>query len=472
MQVLLTASDAIQALETAFLDADRQITVSFTQFDPTTPLQTARARAIGDNWADLVGHVLARGVAVSLTISDFDCLLYPAAHRSAAQSVRHLQQVAAQSGGATLIVRTAQHDGETGLLAQTLRLPCSWWQLTQTARRLNQKGPADRSAAMTDMPGLTRLLTLGRTGQLRAQVRGLPGVRRYFHNQRLAVFDRNKLIIGSFDLDRRAIETGYPHGVTLILTGPVVAESIAHLDHFLDTVAHQSRQPPVASRLLLRTLSCRRTRTSARHGTTPVLQDIWRMHDTLIRLSRKLIYLETARLYDRRLTDRLEQMARTHPGLTMILMLHGSGVALTAMERWRSWQQKRTLRQLAKAFGKRLFIGTCATPAANGPVVLSGPAAHAGQSGVSIFDSRAGIVSSANLDRAGLRFNTEAGVYLNSPGELAELRRMVMARWLPADAPEPYFALDTAALHWAAVADTNFKAPVRQRQGLLLPYAF
>ena len=475
MQVLLTASDAVQALEAAFLDARWQINASFALFDPATPLQSARARAVGRNWADLVGNTLARGVTISLTISDFDSVLHPAAHRAAAQSVRLLEQVAAAMPAAKLVIRAMLHDGEAGTLAQLCDWPLTLWRLARSASWLNRQTPVQREASLADMPGLRARLVTGRRGKWRARVWGLPPLHRLIHHQKLAVFDKATLFIGSFDLDQRLFGVTQPQGLSLLLRGPVVAECVAHLDSYLDRVAGghaAATAPQPVARLLLRTLSCRRITDTAWRGMTPLLQDIARMHLTLIRRTMSLIYIETARFSDPHLASRLLQAARGNPQLTMILILPEPGHDSPLRSRFADWQQVRALRQLAKTFGPRLFIGGYALSAPDTPApdALWGGSPFYGHAKVSIFDAKAGIVSSASLDRAGLRLDTEAGVYLNHPSDLDELRRSVLARWLPQDAAEPFFALDTAAAQWAGLALANAKSQATQRRGLILPY--
>jgi two-component sensor histidine kinase len=71
-QILITASEAFPAFEREVLRARAEIWASFRIFDPSTRLRSPEARAVGETWWDLVVHTLRRGVAIHLTLADFD----------------------------------------------------------------------------------------------------------------------------------------------------------------------------------------------------------------------------------------------------------------------------------------------------------------------------------------------------------------------------------------------------------------
>ncbi|RWR47301.1 hypothetical protein EOW65_11820 [Sinirhodobacter ferrireducens] len=56
------------AFEAAVLDARRSLAASFASIDPACPLLSARARLFGPSWADLLYHLLRRGVSVSIAL--------------------------------------------------------------------------------------------------------------------------------------------------------------------------------------------------------------------------------------------------------------------------------------------------------------------------------------------------------------------------------------------------------------------
>lgn len=69
--VLITADEAWPAFERAVLSARSKVHGSFRIFDLRTKLRSAEAQAIGDDWFDLLCHVIRRGVTVTLIVSDF-----------------------------------------------------------------------------------------------------------------------------------------------------------------------------------------------------------------------------------------------------------------------------------------------------------------------------------------------------------------------------------------------------------------
>ena len=86
---------------------------------------------------------------------------------------------------------------------------------------------------------------------------------------------------------------------------------------------------------------------------------------------------------------------------------------------------------------------------------IEAQAAGMHEQAVSIFDEASAIVSSANLNGRSLKWDTEAGVYLYRRAEVADLRRRVMAHWLPAGAGHECFDLTTAAAVWGQIARAN-----------------
>lgn len=484
-RVLLTAHEAYPALEEAFLDAQRCVQGSFLVFDLATRLRSARALSVGKTWFDLVIHTLARGVEITLTISDFDPLARAASHRATWFSVRRFQAAAAMVKGAKLHVCAMRHPAQTGILPRLCLWPLILHKQLRAARWLNHLAPDQRAAALRDMPGLRVSLMQGATGRMRPCFWPVPYLNPGTHHQKMAIFDDRLLYIGGLDLaerhydspehDRPGSETW--HDVQLMIEGPVVAEAKAHLDGFLDVVAGGA--DPMPTRRLLRTMSRRRRVDTVYFGPEPVVQEIATAHEALIRHAQRLIYLETQYFRDRRLAQSLARAAQDNPALTMILILPAApdDIAFegkTGLDaRYGEFLQARALRLLSRAFGRRLFIGGAAQPrrsAGTGRDTLNGAPIIYVHAKVSIFDDSGAIVSSANLNGRSLRWDTEAGVYLNIPRDLAELRRKVMAHWLPADAGEEYFSIETAAESWRKRALSNAHRPPEDRRGFLLPY--
>jgi phosphatidylserine/phosphatidylglycerophosphate/cardiolipin synthase-like enzyme len=489
VQVLLTAAEAFPALERAFLEARTEIRGSFRIFDPTTLLRSPEAQAVGETWFDLILHTLRRGVAITLVISDFDPIARAALHRGTWKSVRMLRAAAELAGPeARLSVTPAMHAAETGVVPRLLFWPQIMKKLTRSAGWLNRLPPEEQEAALRDMPGLAERLWRAPNGRYRPRLAHLPRLFPATHHQKLAVFDRRKLYIGGLDLDERRYDTPEHdrpgaetwHDVQLMMEGPVVAEAQAHLENFLAVV--EGKQPPGPQRRLLRTLSRRRRFEAPFFGPEPVVHEIATAHAALARRTDRLIYIETQFFRDRHLAHLLAGLAREKPELQMILILPAApeDVAFEGRDgmdaRYGEYLQARALRILRRGFGSRLFVGGAAQPRAQRKTGghdrdrLNGAAIIYVHAKVSVFDEDAAIVSSANLNGRSLKWDTEAGVYLNTAREVAELRRRVMAHWLPTDAGHAFFDQTTALQSWSRLAWQNAALPPAERQGFILPY--
>lgn len=489
-RILLTAAEAYPALEGAFLDARHEIWASFRVFDPATKLHSARAKAIGTTWFDLVQHVLARGVRLNLVIADFDPCARPDLHRGTWRSLRMLHAAAELAGpGARLTLRAALHPARTGILPRLLFWPVVARKLLHEAASLNDLDPGRRRAALRDMPGLARLMRHGVQGKCTPKLLGFPQLWPATHHQKLAVFDRRQLYIGGLDLDDRRFDTPEHrregsdtwHDVQLMMEGPVVAEAQAHLESFADVVAGKADPPP--QRRLLRTLARKRRFNLFRFGPHPVAQEILSGHEMLIRRSRKLIYLETQYFRDTGLARALARAARANPDLGLILILPAApdDVAFEGADsldaRYGEFLQARALRIIGSAFGPRLFVGGAAQPRhaaplpdGNGRDRMNGAPLVYIHAKVSVFDDTAAIVSSANLNGRSLHWDTEAGVFLHRREDAAALRERTMRHWLPRDAGPGFLSLDEGVAHWRALALSNARKPPDARKGFILPY--
>jgi phospholipase D1/2 len=89
---------------------------------------------------------------------------------------------------------------------------------------------------------------------------------------------------------------------------------------------------------------------------------------------------------------------------------------------------------------------------------------------VSVFDGRAAVVSSANLNGRSHRWDTEAGVALEAPDQAAFLQERLMRHWLPEDAGPELFDPQAAPDAWARLADDNAAQRPDERRGFLLPF--
>lgn len=488
-QVFVTGSEAFPELERAFLRAETGIRASFRIFDPQTRLRSAEARDIGETWFDLIVHVLGRGVHLDLTLADFDPVVRSALHRGTWRSVRMLRAAGELAGARSkLTVRAALHPAQCGSLVRVACWPAAQRRLGRVCRWLNDLPVAERATAMRDMPGLHPHLVRQADGRWRPRRLTLPRLYPATHHQKLAVFDDRRLYIGGLDLDERrhdAPDHDRPasktrHDVQVMMEGPVVTEAKNHLDSFLAVT--EGRVPPAQQRRFLRTLSRRRVFSLWHYGPVNVAHELRQAHEALSDRTNHLIYAETQFFRDTALARHLAKCARANPRLSMILILPAApedvafenGSTLTM--RFGEFLQARALRILRAGFGARLFVGGAAQtrPARAPRKPASGERTGALpvyiHAKVSIFDDDAAIVSSANLNRRSLTWNSEAGVYLNGRRDVEELRRRTMGHWLPCDAAAEFFALDTAAAAWEKLAQDNLRRPPSARKGFILPY--
>lgn len=495
VRILLTASEAYPALERAFLNATSEIWASFMVFDLSTRLRSPEAMAIGRTWFDLVVHVLNRGVALNISISDVDPIARAKMHRSATRQLRMFSAAAAVANpGARLTVERARHPAETGALVRLAIWPYIMKKLFVTAGWLNGLSADHRAAALRDMDGVAGNLRLRRDGTVAVRLFSLPRLFPVVHHQKLAVIDRKCLYIGGLDLDERRFDTPTHrragnqtwHDVQLMIEGPVVAEAQQHLESFRSVI--EGRAPPPKTRRLLRTLSQPRRHGFWHFGPDPLANELRSGHLVLARRAKEFIYLESQYFRDRALAHALADAARDNPALRLILILPAAPDEV-AFDRRRSLDsrfgeamQARALRILRKGFGARLFVGSPAQPRVALPDGNGDPGGRRDRlhgapliyvhAKVSVFDDKAAIVSSANLNGRSLRWDTEAGVYLTAQNDVTELRHRVMAHWLPEDAPAAAFEPATAVEEWSRIAWRNAARAPAQRDGYLLPHDF
>jgi phosphatidylserine/phosphatidylglycerophosphate/cardiolipin synthase-like enzyme len=363
--------------------------------------------------------------------------------------------------------------------------------LGRVAGWLRRQVESHRMSALRVMPGLQRML-VAKDELPHPRLFAIPPLYPATHHQKLAVFDGRRLYIGGLDLDERFYDTPdhrQPahqtwHDVQLMLDGPIAADARAHLMGFLDIIAGDAPPghptPERDGYRFVRTLSRLRGRGAWRFlSPEPVVNEIEAAHHAAIGQAERLIYVETQYFRNRNMARRLAEAARRNPELRMILILPAApdDVAFegsTGLDaRLGEFLQAKCLRILRRGFGRRLFVGGAAQPRRTrekGRAQLRGAPLIYIHAKVSIFDESLAIVSSANLNGRSLRWDTEAGVVLTRPPEIAELKRRLMAHWLPDNAGADYFDPDRAVPAWWALAARNAKLPPQRRRGFLLPY--
>ena len=495
VRILLTAAEAYPALERAFLGATSEVWASFMVFDLQTRLRSPEALAIGRTWFDLIVHTLNRGVALNICLSDSDGILRPAMSRRATRQMRWFSAAAAVArSGARLKVQLARHPAEVGALFRLVLWPRAMKMLCRSVEWLNSLNPAQRVAALRDIAGVAQHLRQHADGTMRVKFLSLPRLFPVVHHQKLAVIDRQLLYIGGLDLDARRDEPPNHsrtddqiwHDVQLMIEGPEVAEAQQHLESFREVI--EASMPEPKTRRLLRTLSRRRPVNLWHFGPQPLVNELRSAHLVLARRATTFIYLESRYFRDRSLALTLADDARRTPDLGMILILPATADdadfdgSRSLESRLGEALQARALRILRKGFGARLFIGSPAQPSHPRPDgtadvqnpgdgFYGAPVVHM-HAKVSVFDDKAAIVSSANLNRRSLRWNTEAGVYLAVQNDVLELRHRVMAHWLPANSRAEAYGATTAVREWTRIAWSNATKRPTDRDGYLLPHEF
>lgn len=485
VQILLTAAEAYPVLERAFLDARTAISAGFRVFDPDTRLHSPEGQAVGETWAELVAHTLSRGVAFRLILSDFDPVVRPALHRGTHRAVASLRAAGETSGRPELLtVEASMHAARIGIAPRLFLWSRILRELQEEIARLNALDRKEAEADLALMPGLAPHVT-GAHPRLRARAWPVPPLIPTTHHQKLAVFDDETLFVGGLDLDDRRFDTPDHQragsetwaDVQLLVRGPVAREARFHLDEMGAVIDGAARAIPRPG--LVRTLSSRQPRAMFRMSPRPVVTEIEQAHLHQIETATTLIYLETQFMRSRLIAKALARRARAAHDLKMLLVLPAApeDVAFEgnskADSRYGEYLQANCLDILRAAFGTRLFV---VAPGQPRPTNEAGRGTIAGaplvylHSKVSIFDDRAAIVSSANLNGRSLRWDTEVGVPLTDPATVRALRLRCLKHWLPEDAEARFLETSTLIEAWRALADDNAGRSPSDRMGFVMPY--
>ena len=487
-EILLTAEEAFPALERAFLAARQEIALGFRIFDPDTRLRSPEALALGNRWSDLIAATLARGVSIRLLLSDFDPIGASDLHRSTWRSMHEFEAIRERTdAGAQLDVHASMHPAVAGLLPRLLFYPVVQKKLAARAADINGLGAEPREQALREMPGLAACLESGKDGTVRPRRWPPPDIHPVTHHQKVAVFDRELLLIGGLDLNDRRWDTkdhersaaATWHDIQIAVRGQAAEEAGRHLDELL-AVARGEAQPQPRHRLVTTLSAPRRRRTAwTRIGPRTVDRSIAEAHHRLIGSARSLIYLETQFFRDLRLAWHLADAARRRPELGLLLVLPAAPeqVAFSSetrlADRFGEWLQGRCLRRLIRAFGPRFFAASPAQPrsvSGDGRDTLNGAPLVYVHAKVSCFDLDAAIVSSANLNGRSLRWDTEAGVVIDSKEDVRRLRGRIFRHWLGPEAGPKFFEGPGAVAAWRELAVANAHAEPKDRRGFLMPY--
>uniref|UniRef100_UPI003A9A505D phospholipase D-like domain-containing protein n=1 Tax=Stappia sp. TaxID=1870903 RepID=UPI003A9A505D len=465
-----------------------EVAAGFRVFDLSTPLYSPEARAIGETWFDLIEHTLRRGVHIRMWLSDFDCIVGTELHQGSWHSARQFYAAAELAGPRShLELYVSLHPAEAGTLSRLLLWPLANKRLRDRLEKMSQK---DLHALLDELREMPALDSITQRIGARLQKRGMgplplaPAT----HHQKLAVFDREKLYIGGLDLNERRYDTkehDQPaeetwHDVQVLVEGAVVGDALRHLESFSEVVAGHRRPEPVRSGAFLRTLSRRRIFGPTSIAPVSVCDDFVAAHRRLAVDSQQLIYFETQYFRDRRLTRHLARAAQDNPNLRMILIVpaapeevafdHNYGID----SRFGEHLQARAFRQLIAVFGDRLFIGSPVQRrreiASDRSTLAAAPIVYV-HAKVSIFDSSAAIISSANLNGRSMRWDTEAGLLFRREAHVRHLRERLFGHWWPdADPAGELFDPATAQQAWAHHALANVNSVPERRHGFIVPY--
>lgn len=482
--MLVTASETYPELERAFLAAEKVVLAGFRIFDLSTRLHAPEAREIGETWADLFVHTLDRGVSIALTVADFDPIAAPELHRLAWSTQRQIDEVRARTTApGRLTFKVAMHDARVGLLHKILFYPVVRHREARLSRQWLKMSDDEKALFRQETPGLQQRCYETEDGRLCFRLQ-LADLHPATHHQKIAAIDRRVAFIGGLDLNERRYDTKAHdrpaeetwHDIQVRVTGGVAEDAHRHLESFTDVVAGKA-DPPVVSPAFLRTLS-RSAGPLARLSPANLVNEIETRHHHEIARARKLIYLETQYLRHRPLARALVRRARDCPELKLIVVLPASPeeVAFSHTRgldaRFGLFLKLRFLRDLRRAFGKdRLLVASpvqARRSEGNGADTLRRSPLIYVHTKVSIFDETAAIVSSANLNGRSFRWDTETGVALTRPEDVAQVRKRVMGHWVPEGAGADHLDIDTCFELWQAFVDANSTCLPEHRRGFLV----
>ncbi|UTS81495.1 Cardiolipin synthase [Phaeobacter piscinae] len=469
-EVLVTAAQAWPAFERAVLGARKEVRASFRIFDFSTALLSPEARAIGQTWADLVEHVVARGVDFHLVISDFDPVMGQELHRKTKRSVAQAQEIAARlARRATddpvgqLQVEGAMHPARAGLLPRLAFGPFVKMRQSQIPDR--SKTPSSKAAPGDEV---------------------LPEVRPVTHHQKLAVIDERLLYVGGLDLNDRRRDT-LKHDmpsqetwadVQLLVSGPEAREAAHYLRNFQRYVA--GKETPPEGKYLRCTISAPRRFGFWAVSPRTVSREIEEDYLAAFERAEHLIYLETQFLRSSVLADGLAAAAKRNPNLSLILVLPAlpDDVAFEGNRdldaRYGMALQSQALETVQAAFGARATIASPVQPFLadrEAPSVLAGSPVIYVHSKVLIVDDNFAMIGSANMNGRSMRWDTEVALRITDQQRVAKAWQAMCSHWWHQDQmPEEARAVETAANWWHREVQLNGVRLPQSRSGFLVPH--
>ncbi|WP_170842079.1 phospholipase D family protein [Pacificibacter marinus] len=487
IEVLVTAQEAFPRLESLFLSAQTSIVMGFRLFDPRTKLLSEAARGVGDTWADLFLHTLNRGVPIDLTLSDFDPVMAPDMHEQAwtfMAILTDLNEISAPNA-AQMTVRCVLHPAKAGIVSRLMFAAKTRRELRSIARDFNEGSEAEER--LKYLPGLGDLLSF-KDGQVCVRSGALPQQYPVTLHHKMAIFDGKTTYIGGLDLNERRIddaEHNQPaqdtwHDLQLVVHSPDVAtDATVHLQNLPDVIAGKKPIKRVSSPFLT-TLSRKRSRNAWHLAPKTISDTIFKEHIAQIKRAKRFIYLESQYFRDRRIVSALVEAGKHNPDLRLLLLLPAAPEVAAFSDapglagRFGEHLQARAFRRLHRTFGTRFLAVSPVQPrepdardtSSKRATLENAPIVYV-HSKVSIFDDRAAIVSSANLNGRSMKWDAEAGLLLSAPEQVQMLTKKIFDHWLGGETDH---APDAAFDVWLDRALRNADLPAEQRRGFIVPY--
>ncbi|MEL6511160.1 MAG: phospholipase D-like domain-containing protein [Pseudomonadota bacterium] len=487
-EILITAEEAFRAFEKAVLAAQSDIVAGFRLFDFDTKLRSTAARQIGETWFDLILHKADSGVRFDLTVSDFDPIVRSQLHGHAWRTVRFgeaLKQAARHPENIT--VQADMHGARVGAVSSLALWPKARGLLEETIGTFEQLKEDAQTLFLKEHPGLAALLRDDGHGAPKPRLWPPEKLVPATHHHKLAVIDGRKVYIGGLDLNDRRYDTPAHdqssaqtwHDIQLLIDDAALAtQARTHLDVFRQHGAAAAKSGSL-QKPFLATRSVGDPAALMSMAPLPVEQGLRQAILDNIAQSRDLIYLETQYFRDREVADALVQAAQKWAGLSLVMILPAApeDVAFEGADgsdaRFGEYLQAECVSQVADAFGPRAFFGA---PVKKERALTEGRATlhqapliyvHAK---VSIFDDRAAIVSSANLNGRSLSWDTEAGVELTSIPLVKKFKARCISHWLEGGDPSPFMTGPDAIKAWCRLGALNAATAPQDRTGFLVPY--
>lgn len=486
--VLITAEEAFCAFERVVLNAQKKISAGFRVFDMMTRLHSREGLKTGRTWFELLASKLDEGVEISLRISDFDPVAATDLHVGTWRTMRQacaLREVTRHPE--KLKVEACMHNAQIGRFSSVALWPKARAILAKHASSHNGLAPPRQKWFLLERPGLRPFLDLDPSGKARPRVWPPVPLVPATHHQKLAVIDGRHVYIGGLDLDDRRYDTKEHarrsdqtwHDVQLLIDDAGLAQAVeAHLDA-LGRVTSGKAPPPPRSGPFLRTLSSAWRSPMVTLSPEPKVREIRQAHLDHIAAATDMIYLETQFLRDMDITRALCKAASRAPALGLVVILPAAPEevafekTIRSDSRYGEYLQAKCVDRLCRAFGSRFFAGAPVKPerkSSDGRSTLHDAPVIYVHAKVSIFDDRAAIVSSANLNGRSLNWDTEAGVELTDRALVRHLKERCVRHWLRDEELAPYLGGEGAAERWRTLAEKTADASPDARETLLVPY--